>query len=88
MEEGSYVKDEDSDFLVQEWRDSYQTGKLESYAKKLAEKKKKAMAKVEKEKKKAEKKAEKGKKKTVKIIKSGESKSEEKTENKKVKRKA
>jgi len=86
MEEGSYVKDEDSEFLVQEWRDSYQTGKLESYAKKLAEKKKKAMAKVEKEKKKAEKKAEKGKKKTVKIVKSGESKSEEKTENTKVKK--
>jgi len=86
MEEGSYVKDEDSEFLVQEWRDSYQTGKLESYAKKLAEKKKKAMAKVEKEQKKAEKKAEKGKKKTVKIVKSGESKSEEKTENTKVKK--
>ena len=86
MEEGSYVKDEDSEFIVEEWRDSYQTGKLESYAKKLAEKKRKAMAKVEKEKKKAVKKAEKEKKKTVKIVKSGESNSEEKTGNTKVKK--
>ena len=86
MAEGSYVKDEDQEFLVQEWRDSYQTGKLETYAKKLAEKKKKAMAKAAKEKKKAEKKAEKGKKKTVKIVNSGEEKSEEKTNEVKVKK--
>ena len=81
MEEGSYVKDEDQEFLEKEWRETYNNGKLESYAKKLAEKKAKAMKKAEKEKMKEEKKAEKAKKakkKTVKIVKSGEQKEEPK----------
>jgi len=81
MEEGSYVKDEDQEFLEREWRETYNNGKLESYAKKLAEKKAKAMKKAEKEKMKEAKKAEKvkkAKKKTVKIVKSGEQKEESK----------
>ena len=81
MEEGSFVKDEDQEFLEKEWRETYNNGKLESYAKKLAEKKAKAMKKAEKEKMKEEKKAEKAKKakkKTVKIVKSGEQKEEPK----------
>ncbi len=81
MEEGSYVKDEDQEFLEREWRETYNNGKLESYAKKLAEKKAKAMKKAEKEKMKEAKKAEKvkkAKKKTVKIVKSGEQKEEPK----------
>ena len=81
MEEGSFVKDEDQEFLEKEWRETYNNGKLESYAKKLAEKKAKAMKKAEKGKMKEEKKAEKAKKakkKTVKIVKSGEQKEEPK----------
>jgi hypothetical protein len=81
MEEGSFVKDEDQEFLEKEWRETYNNGKLESYAKKLAEKKAKAMKKAEKEKMKEAKKVEKtkkAKKKTVKIVKSGEQKEESK----------
>ena len=81
MEEGSFVKDEDQEFLEKEWRETYNNGKLESYAKKLAEKKAKAMKKAEKEKMKEAKKVEKtkkAKKKTVKIVKSCEQKEEPK----------
>jgi len=46
MAEGSLVINEDKEYLIEEWRTSYNEGKLESYAAKVAAKKKKAMKKV------------------------------------------
>ena len=48
MAEGALVVNEDKEYLIDEWRTSYNEGKLESYAAKLAAKKKKALKKVEK----------------------------------------
>ena len=62
MEEGAIVIDEDKEYLIDEWRRSYNEGKLECYAAKVAAKKKKAMKKViNKEKEETVKKEKKGK---------------------------
>ena len=42
VESGAVVVNEDSEFLVTEWRDAYNTGKLKSFAAKVASKKRKA----------------------------------------------
>ena len=42
VESGAVVVNEDSEFLVEEWRNAYNTGKLESFAAKVAAKKRKA----------------------------------------------
>ena len=42
VESGAVVVNEDSEFLVEEWRNAYNTGKLESFAAKVASKERKA----------------------------------------------
>ena len=48
MAEGSLVIDENKQYLIDEWRKSYNEGKLESYAAKMASKKKRAIKKARK----------------------------------------
>ena len=54
MAEGAVVLNEDKEYLIDEWRESYNEGKLECYAAKIAAKKKRAMKKAGKGESKAE----------------------------------
>ena len=51
MEEGALVVNENKEYLIDEWRHSYNEGKLESFAAKVLAKKKRALKKVKKKKK-------------------------------------